>query len=99
MSKLRTLWQGDYPLADAFWTWAVTVGLLVNVVTSLIFVMLITQDRAVLALLLGYGISLPYNLVAVVGVWRSAARYRGPALHPELARAAALALMAVLSFT
>ena len=99
MSKLRSLWQGDCPLADAFWTWAVTVGLLVNIVTSLIFVMLITQDRTVLALLGGYGISLPYNLVAIVGVWRSAARYQGPTVHAESARAATLALMAVLSFT
>ncbi len=59
MSQLHALWRGDYSLADAFWKWAVTVGLLVNVVTSLIFLVLITQDQAWAALFIGYGVSLP----------------------------------------
>ena len=99
MSKLSTLWGGEYALSDAFWTWAVTMGLLVNVVTSVLFLILITQDLPWAALLIGYGISLPYNVVATVGVWRAAARYDGPAIHADLARVATLALMAALSLT
>ncbi|WP_116134788.1 hypothetical protein [Tropicimonas sp. IMCC34043] len=99
MSQLRTLWRGDYALADAFWTWAVTVGLLVNVATSLLFLILITQDQPWAALLIGYGVSLPYNFVAIVGVWRAAARYHGPAIHADLARGATVVLMAALSLT
>ena len=99
MSSLRTLWRGDYPLSDAFWTWAVVVGLCVNVATSALFVIMVMDDRPWLALLLGYGASLPYNVVAVVGVWRSAARYEGPAVHADLARAATVILMAALSLT
>lgn len=99
MSRLRTLWRGDYALADAFWTWAVIVGLVVNVSTSLLFLVLITQDQPWFALLIGYGVSLPYNLMATVGVWRSAARYDGPAIYADLARGATVMLMALLSLT
>ncbi|GGC10719.1 hypothetical protein GCM10011363_29250 [Marivita lacus] len=99
MLQLRTLWRGDYALSDAFWTWALTVGLLVNVVTSVLFLFLITQDLAWAALLVGYGVSLPYNVVAVIGVWRAAARYDGPTIHADLARGATVVLMTVLSLT
>jgi hypothetical protein len=99
MMTLGPLWRGDRPLAEAFWTWAVTVGLLVNVATSALFVVMIMHDKPWIALLLGYGVSLPYNVVAVVGVWRSAARYEGPAVHADLARAAVAILMALLSVT
>ena len=99
MSKLITLWRGDYALADAFWTWAVTIGLLVNVVTSVLFLIFIMQNLAWAALLIGYGVSLPYNVVATVGVWRAAVRYDGPAIHADLARGATVLLMAALSLT
>jgi hypothetical protein len=99
MEKLKALWRGDLSLEDAFWTWAVFNGLLVNVTTSILFVILITNDLPVPALLVGYGLSLPYNILAVVGVWRLAARDDGPALHAGLARAASLILMAFLSLT
>ena len=99
VSALRTLWRGNHPLADAFWIWAVTVGLCINVTTSVFFIITIMHDWPWVALLLGYGVSLPYNAVAVVGVWRSASRYDGPAIHADLARAATVILMAVLSIT
>lgn len=99
MALLRSLWRGDVPLAEAFWTWAVAVGLVVNVATSALFVVMIMRDWPWAALLLGYGASLPYNAVALVGVWRSASRYEGPAIHADLARAAAAVLMAALSLT
>ncbi|MDG4650640.1 hypothetical protein P6F26_19530 [Roseibacterium sp. SDUM158017] len=76
-----------------------TVGLMVNVVTGLLFLILITQDLAWAALLIGYGVSLPYNTVVLVGVWRAAARYDGRTIHVDLARGATVALMAALSLT
>jgi hypothetical protein len=99
MLQLRALWLGNHALSDAFWTWALTVGLLVNVVTSVLFLFLITQDLAWAALLVGYGVSLPYNVVAVICVWRAAARYDGPTIHADLARGATVVLMTVLSLT
>lgn len=99
MENLKALWRGELSLSVAFWTWAVFGGLLVNLTTSILFLTLITLDRPLAALIAGYGLSLPYNLVAVVGVWRSAARYDGPVLHANLARAATVILLTILSLT
>lgn len=34
---ILALWRGDLPLADAFWTWTVFGGLIVNIATSIGF--------------------------------------------------------------
>jgi hypothetical protein len=99
MKKLCSLWLGELPLSEAFWTWAITVGLLVNVTTSALFLVLITADRPLAALLLGYALSVPYNVLAVVGVWRSAGRYPGPARHADLARVVTVIVMLLLTVT
>lgn len=99
MKKLRSLWLGELPLSEAFWTWAISAGLLVNVTTSALFLAMIAADHLWAALLFGYALSLPYNVLAVVGVWRSAARYEGPVSHADLARAATIILMLVLTLT
>ena len=70
--RLRRLWAGEIPLEEAFWTYAVVIGIAVNLVTSVVFLVLITMDLPVTALVVGYGISLPYNLIATVGVFRAA---------------------------
>lgn len=99
MTKLGSLWSGDLALGDAFWTWAVTVGLLINITTSVLFLVLILQDRPLAALIAGYAVSIPYNVVATVGVWRSAGHYAGPSVHADLARIATVMLMAALTLT
>ncbi len=99
MAKLLALWRGDLALGDALWTWTVVGGLLVNISTSVAFYALITVDLTWEALMVGYGLSIPYNVVAVVGVWRSAARHAGPPSQANLARGLSLALMVVLSLT
>jgi hypothetical protein len=97
MRKLRALWSGELPLGEAFWTYAIGIGLLVNLTTSVLFLALITIDRPWAALFVGYVLSVPYNVVALVGVWRSAARYDGHALHAALARVVTLVAMLLLS--
>jgi hypothetical protein len=99
MTKMRSLWLGELPLGEAFWTWAIGIGLLINLTTSVLFLALITIDRPWAALFVGYGLSVPYNVVAVVGVWRSAARYEGPPGHAELARIVVVGVMLLLSVT
>jgi hypothetical protein len=97
MPRLRALWSGDLPLGEAFWTYAVGGGVAVNGVTTLLLFTLLAADRPIAALLLGYGLPLPYNVTALVGVWRSAARHQGKRLHAELARIVTPVLIAVLS--
>ena len=99
MTKLRALWLGELPLGEAFWTWAIGIGLLVNLTTSALFLALLAAGQPWAALFVGYVLSVPYNVVAVVGVWRSAARYRGHGRHADLARIASAIVMLLLSVT
>lgn len=99
MKKLRALWSGDLPLGEAFWTWAVLIGLPLNLATSAAFLALMSADLLWPAFLAGYALPVPFNVVAVVGVWRSAGRYEGEPLHANLARIISAALMLVLTLT
>jgi hypothetical protein len=99
VQSLQRLWAGDLPLGQAFWTWAVGGGLAVNVTTSLLFLALVASDRLVLAFIIGYGCSIPYNIVALVGVWRSADRYQGDPALAGAARIVAAVGLVLLSIT
>jgi hypothetical protein len=99
MTKLVQLWRGELSLFDAFWNWAVIGGVAVNAVTSVAFLALAMQGWMLAAFVAGYGLSLPYNIFASVGVWRSAGRYPGDRRWADLARAVTLAGMVLLSFT
>ena len=82
MKHLGRLWRGELPLESAFWNWAVLGGLIVNVVSSVLFLFLLTAEQPIVALLVGYGLSIPYNILATVGVWRSPADMRASADGP-----------------
>lgn len=99
MATLRRLWAGELPLGEAFWVYAVLGGLAINLLTSLLFLVLITADRPFAALLVGYGPSVPYNVVATVGVWRAAARHPGDRTVADLARIVTLVGMTLLTVT
>jgi hypothetical protein len=99
MNAVRRLWTGELPLQQAFWNWAVAGGIVVNLATSVLFLVLIMGDRIVAALFVGYVLSVPYNVVAAVGVWRSAGRYEGERRWADLARIVTVAGMILLSVT
>lgn len=99
MEHLKSLWRGDLLLRDAFWTWVVLGGLLVNISTTISFLTLISLDHPWPALIVGYACSIPYNIIALVGVWRSAVRHDGLALHADLARWTSLIFLTILSVT
>ena len=99
MRKLHSLWRGELSLFDAFWNWAVIGGLLVNGVTSGLFLILAVNDQLALAVIAGYAVSIPYNILASVGVWRAAGRYRGERHWADLARLVTVAGMVFLSLT
>jgi hypothetical protein len=97
VSTLGRLWRGELPLAQAFWTWAVLGALLVNGTTSLAFLALLARGWTWAALLVGYALSVPYNVMVLVGVWRSAERDRS--VLAAAARLLALVWLALLSLT
>ena len=93
------LWRGELPLGEAFWTWAVLGGLLVNISTSMAFLWLIMAGQTLAAFVIGYAVSLSYNLVATVGVWRSAGRADADPRWAGTARVAVAIGMTILSLT
>jgi len=99
MKTLKRLWNGELALADAFWNWAVFGGLIVNLTSSGAFLLLIVAERPVAAAIVGYAFSVPYNIVVLVGVWRSAARYDGEWKWADAARLATAVGMVLLSVT
>lgn len=99
MRTLRRLWHGDLPLDVAFWNWALIGGLAINLATSLLFYLLIMTGHPVAALAVGYGLSLPYNAVVTVAVWRAAGKYAGPRHWADLARLVTVVGMGILSIT
>jgi len=99
MKAFRRFLAGELPLPEAFWTWAVGGGLLVNIATSLAFLALISMGWPILALVVGYGCSVPYNIAAAVGVWRSADRHEGDQGFATMARLVTLFAAVLLSLT
>jgi hypothetical protein len=99
MGALGRLWRGEMPLADAFWTWAVTVGLIVNGSTSIACYALLVADRPVAALVVGYLFSVPFNVIATVGVLRSARRPDADAALARIVRVVIIPVMVALSLT
>lgn len=99
MNRLFRLWRGELPLVNAFWNWAVIGGFAVNAATSILFLLLVMADRPLAAIIAGYAFSLPYNLLATVAVWRSAAHYDGDPRWAGIARIVTVAMMALLSLT
>ena len=97
MTRLRAFWRGDLPLDKAFWTWTVTIGLTINLSAIIALLTLTSLDRPWEALIAGYAFTVPYNIMAVIGTWRSAERYQGPTIHADLARGASVILMTMLS--
>jgi hypothetical protein len=85
------LWEGEIALGRAFWEWAILYGSLANLVTAILaFTVLAADGSALLAVAIHF-VPVPYNVLAAVGVWRSAERYRGPAAYAQLARIAIVA--------
>jgi hypothetical protein len=87
---VKALWKGHLPLARAFWEYAVFYVALANLSATAAALGVLAADLPT-ALAVGiYLLPLPYNVVAVVGVWRSAETYAGPPHWATLARAVAV---------
>jgi hypothetical protein len=96
---LGRLWRGEMPLADAFWTWAVTIGFIVNGSTSIACYALLVADRPVAALVVGYLLSIPFNILATVGVLRSTRRADADPALARVVRVVIIPVMVLLSLT
>ena len=94
---VKCLWAGELPLRQAFWQYAVGYGLLINLVTSMAFLALLTNDANIDLVALAFALPIPYNFVVAVAVWRSADRYSGPKTWADLASVGTVIWMVVLT--
>jgi hypothetical protein len=83
---IADLWSGRAPLPRAFWEYAICYGSLLNLVTTFASLAALSMGAAGLVALALHFMPLPYNLFAVVAVWRSAGHYPGPAIWGPLSR-------------
>lgn len=81
-----TLWTGRMALPVAFWHYGVVYGFIVNLVASLAAAVLFAADAPDWLAATVFFAPTPYNLLVLVGVWRSAARWPGEGRWADLAR-------------
>lgn len=96
MRRLADLWAGRLPLGEAFWIWAVGVGLALNVTASAAMLGMLAVDLPGALALAIHLAPAPYNVAVAIAVWRSAAAYEGPPGNAAAARVAVLAWAAFL---
>jgi hypothetical protein len=96
---LIRLWRGEVPLEQTFWTWGVLVALVVNMSTTVGSYVLLTEDRPVAAFVVGYLMSVPYNLFMLVAVWRAVARFEEDPRVARRTRIFTVLWMTLLSLT
>jgi hypothetical protein len=96
---LLRLWRGEVPLEQTFWTWAVLVALPINILTTAGTFVLISMDRPIEAFVVGYMMSIPYNVFALVAVWRSAGRSQETPQAIMVMRIIAVVWLTLLSVT
>lgn len=104
LSRLSDLWAGRMRLSEAFWTYAIFWGFLINLAATLASLALLvalggdaaSKEWAPLAALALHLLPLPYNLAVLVGVWRSAGQPEVKATAALLARLAVVAWAAAM---
>jgi hypothetical protein len=97
MWTITEFWRGDLPLGRAFWLWGMLGGAVVSLVSTLLALALLAADAPAWLAVLAFAAHLPWNLVLLVGVWRSAGRPEVGRNAAHLARLAILAWVAILS--
>lgn len=92
------LWRGDMELRRAFWDYTIFYGSLLNLATTFAAFAAYAAGWPLAVAAVIFLLPLPYNLLAVANVWRSAERYEGPQRWAKLARIAAV-IWAVIATT
>ncbi|WP_342240268.1 hypothetical protein [Inquilinus sp. OTU3971] len=97
MQAIVRFWCGELPLGRAFWLWGILGGAIVNLVSTLLALMLLTAHAPTWLAALVFIAHLPWNVVLLIGVWRSAGRDETSRKTADLARMTILAWVVALS--
>ncbi|MGH6893217.1 MAG: hypothetical protein ACREEP_13255 [Dongiaceae bacterium] len=91
MQRLKELWLGELPLEVAFWRYAIFYGLALNVAATGAALILIVLDAPIAVAVVMHVLPIPYSVLSMCGVWRSADRYAGPQHVSKAAKASVVA--------
>ena len=91
MRAIIGLWRGEVPLGRAFWLWGILGGGVVALFATILALALLTGGAPAWLAVLAFAAHVPWNLVLLVGVWRSAGR---PEVGRDTARLARLVIAA-----
>lgn len=94
---LAELWAGQVALADAFWTYAIFWGFIVNMAATLASLSLVVAEAPNVAAVAAHVAPIPWNVLVLVAVWRSAGRANVPPAWAAAARIVTLAWTTILS--
>lgn len=86
MDVLKSLWRGELPLEVAYWRYAIFYGLVLNILATVAALFLVVLDVPIIVAVIVHLLPLPYMIVVMAGVWRSADSYAGPVKYATFAR-------------
>ena len=97
MRTIVAFWRGGLPLGRAFWLWGVLGGGLVDLLVTPLALALVVVGMPGWVVVVVFLAHLPWNLVLLVGVWRSAGRHEVSPDTATLARSAILVWVVFLT--
>ena len=74
MGKIGRFWRGELPLGQAFWAWGILGAGAVSAASTFAALAILSSDGPGWLAALAYAGHIPWNLVVLIGVWRSAER-------------------------
>jgi hypothetical protein len=90
MRAVLEFWRGGLPLGRALWLWGILGGGVVNLFSTLLAVALLAAGASLWLAALVFVAHIFWNLVLLVGVWRSAGR---PEVNYDTARLARMIIV------
>ena len=84
---VRDLWAGNVPLAKAFWEYGVLYAILLAAASTMGSLALWSVGQMALGFIVHIS-PMPYAILTLVAVWRSAGKYQGDRMWAGMARAA-----------
>ena len=74
MRAIIEFWRGNLPLGRALWLWGILGGGIVCLFSTLFALALLAAEAPAGFAIVDFAAHIPWNLVMLVGVWRSAER-------------------------
>ncbi len=90
MSFIKKFWEGNGSMVISFWIFNVLIE---QIIIVLLAVIVVFSNLSQFLIIFMWA---PYKIWAVVGFWRSAAKYKGKPIWPGLAKTYIVVLLILL---